>query len=174
MRVRTGLQAVLTIIFLAPAINPARGQSSSSELFDLTTTPHSYKDPVTAFKLALFPGFFIHGRGHLYARQKVFATALMTSEVLALMAMGLGFWQNNKPNDFADFPGNGGDPAQAQAHGKKLMTYGSLIFVLGWIVDMAHGPIAADRYNTVYDLRPVVRIGPGGSPEVLVSFNASF
>lgn len=168
------IQTILTALILFVPCSQALGQSASSSLFDLTTSPRSYKDPVVAFKMAFFPGFFIHGRGHIYAQQKTLATALMTVEVISLMAIGLGFWENNKPNDFANFPGNGGSAVQAQDHGKKLITYGSLIFVLGWIVDMAHAPAAADRYNTLYDLKPIVRAGPQGAPEVFMALNRRF
>lgn len=174
MRVRIRIQTILTAFLLSVPAGQALAQSASSSLFDLTTSPRIYKDPVVAFKLAFFPGFFIHGRGHIYAQQKTLATALMTVEVISLMAIGLGFWQNNKPNDFADFPGNSGSAVQAQAHGKKLITYGSLIFALGWIVDMAHAPAAADRYNTLYDLKPIVRTGPQGAPEVFVALSRRF
>ena len=169
---KTTLHLALAGVLLLPGALPAGAQER--DLFDLTTSPQSYKDPVDAFKLAFFPGAFIHGRGHLFAQDRTLATALLTTEVISVVAMGLGFWMNNKPDDFEDYPGSNGSGSQAQRNGKSLITYGAGLFVLGWIVDMAHAPLAADNHNVRYGLKPIVRGEPGGGQEILLVLNRNF
>lgn len=93
-----------------------------------------YKDPYTAFFLALGPGFIVHGIGHHYAGRKKTSNVLFITSVLSLvgmtgLALGGGIGVNPPESDIVFF--------------KECL----FIFLGTWIYDMVASPIVCSRDN---------------------------
>ena len=57
-------------------------KSLSSNSFDFAAP--SEKDPATAFVIAFFPGFVVHGLGHYYIDRKATGTRLLAAEAVSV------------------------------------------------------------------------------------------
>ena len=151
---RKTLLVVLVFCSMISIHQPALALDPGEDTLDVTVNRRFYKDPVVAFRLALFPGFLLHGRGTIYAGRRTEGAILMAGEAISVLAMGLGVWQKAKPETFRKMPGNKDSITVTENTGRKLITYGAIVFGFTWIVDMVYSPHAAKRYNAEHNLRP--------------------
>ncbi len=124
------------------------------DTLDVTSKRYFYKDPVVAFRLALFPGFLIHGRGTIYAGRRTEGAILMATEAISVICILFGVLEKSQPETFRKLPGNNDSLAVTESSGRRMITYGAIGFAFTWVVDMVYSPHAAARYNAEHNLRP--------------------
>ena len=157
------LLSALSVVIISISVNSsAFALDPSEDTLDLTITKHFYKDPVVAFRLALFPGFLLHGRGLTYAGDRVQGAVLMAGEAISVLVMGLGILEKESPESFRKFPGNKDDAKIAESSGRRMLAYGAVGFAITWVADMAASPWAAARYNAEHNLEPSWEWRPEG------------
>ncbi len=148
------LFAVLVFYSMISIHQPALALDPGEDTLDVTLSRHFYKDPVVAFRLALFPGFLLHGRGTIYAGRRTEGAILMTGEALSVLCMFIGVWEKEKPEFFRKVPGNNDSIAVTESSGRRMIVYGAIGFAFTWAIDMAYAPHAAERYNAEHNLSP--------------------
>ena len=97
-----------------------------------------YKSEDTAFLLALLPGFFIHGLGHIYAGDRLTGFALFGIEVVsALTVVGVGV-----------HGAFGGKTIDSKFGLRNFIFFAGLVGFFGsWVYDFLHADTAVRKYN---------------------------
>ncbi len=155
----------LSILFLALAVAvPAFGAPASttglSGSLESSRGTHFYKDPTKALMVAVFPGFLIHGYGHLYAKDHLTGTALLGGEILSLAAIGMGAMMKSDPEQYqGGIFGTANDVVERT--GRRMIIYGGIGFAVTWFADILHAPTAAKDYNDRWNLSPVASLNNG-------------
>ncbi|NIN00019.1 MAG: hypothetical protein GTO24_18685 [candidate division Zixibacteria bacterium] len=102
-----------------------------------TTEPLKLKNPNVAFFYAFVPGFFVHGAGHFYAREKKTGWILVAGEIVSL-----GVLTFSGLVGFAEAMGG-----EASTSPDMLALTGTIIFIGTWVYDLIGAPIAVKRNN---------------------------
>jgi len=111
----------------------------------------TYKSPTTAFLVAFFPGFFIHGLGHAYIGKGNTTLVLMGIEAVSVglfLAAAISTWDDPHAPDL------------------DLLAFSCVIIFLGsWIYDFAAAPAKAISMNQQAELergsKTTISIGAG-------------
>lgn len=122
-----------------------------------------YKSESTAFFLALFPGFFVHGLGHFYAGDYTTGIILLGLGMLIVpgsIAEAAYAVADNKDDE-------GGVNAAHVAFGVGLAA-----FLGSWIYDIAHSSVAVEKYNE--KARAQIRLSSDRYNDVKVSLAIRF
>jgi hypothetical protein len=118
-------------------------QDQNIDILDQNSAEHTiyhpgYKSESTAFLLAVFPGFFVHGLGHFYAEDYTTGIVLLGFGMLIVpgaLAEAAYAVADNKDDQ-------GGVNAAHVAFGVGLAA-----FLASWIYDIAHSSVAVEKYN---------------------------
>jgi hypothetical protein len=106
----------------------------------ISCSPYSRKEPLTAFAVALFPGFFVHGAGHFYAGDKKMATGLLVAEIASLPFLAVSFYDALAQMD-------GGESPIPQTVSISCGLIGTALFLGSWCVDVAAAPTKTAEMN---------------------------
>lgn len=108
-------------------INDKRDSILQRKNTDQEIPPYMY-DPTTALMLSIFPGVFLHGAGHFYAKRYGTAVLLLGTEVLSI------FFFIRAPLAALE----GGEKGEETAMGAFIGS--GIIFIGSWIYDMVVSP----------------------------------
>ncbi|HPD19544.1 MAG TPA: hypothetical protein PLF61_07765 [Candidatus Goldiibacteriota bacterium] len=90
-----------------------------------------------ALQKAAFPGFFIHGAGHFYAKDQNTGFTLLSAEILSLILMAVSFSEIVS-----------GDEKNQSYNVQHAIFYSGLVVFGGtWLYDMIFSQGAVKRYN---------------------------
>lgn len=131
-----------------------KAESKKEEPASEAAAKSGRKSPGLAGGLAFFPGFVVHGTGHMYAGSWMKGLGLLAIEGAAI---GIGVSTVNAGiSDIEKTFGNSqGAPTNV---GTAYQTIGvalvcSMAFLWTWFDDMAGAPIAANEYNRLAEER---------------------
>ena len=120
------------------------------------------RSEATAFFLGMFPGFFVHGLGHLYAGDGTTGGILLLSELITL-PLSLAYLLSEGFNDDENGKFNLQDAWGIACIG---------ILFGGWMYDFIHAPIVVEKYNK--NARANIRFYGNQSGGVNIALNISF
>lgn len=144
----------MALAVAVPALAAPASTTGLSGSLESSRSTHFYKDPTKALMLAVFPGFLVHGYGHLYAKDKLTGTALLGGEILSLTAIGMGAIMKADPEQYqGGIFGN--NNATVDNTARRMIIYGGVGFAVTWFADILHAPTAAKDYNDRWNLTPV-------------------
>jgi hypothetical protein len=131
--------------------------ASNGDAYSRNVYYPEYKSESTATMLALFPGFFIHGMGHIYANDYLTASILLALEIASFPLLNAGVsWFYVAENEDR----------------RVLFTIAGLTCFFGsWLVDVIHADAAVREYNDKIRSQIYLRSNQSGRIDVGLAFS---
>jgi hypothetical protein len=93
------------------------------------------KDPNKALMLAIFPGFFLHGTGHLYAGKPKTALLLFSTQIVGAYLIIGGSFRQSELSEAED------------GNGYMIGLIGSFLYFGSWFYDLIGAPLEIKKRN---------------------------
>lgn len=154
---------LLMILILSGTVLAGDGYKHS-ELYDfeLSNPQQLYKSESFGRNLAIFPGIFFHGVGHMYSGHGAEGFLLLLSELTGLVLIigdhldGTNFQYAPPPNPPEsdpppEYPPMNYGPGSNEGDTGILTYIGGALFVGSWIYDCVKTPLLVREYNNKID-----------------------
>jgi hypothetical protein len=139
----------------AAASDAAAAKSDQPAAADKDQAPSvGHKSPALAGGLAFFPGFLVHGAGHMYAGSWMKGLGLLTIEGVSTVVVANSVIDGRDDiKAIADGVSNHNIPTNLSGGYTKvgIILVGTMAFLWTWFDDMAGAPVAANEYNHLAD-----------------------